>query len=130
MNAVNLVDLAGTELLRRIFSYSPTTERIDLFDISLKRDGRVFVANFDLIDQIPDRPPEKWKNFNRCRVGIYCAAIERLRLDGWGAKNIANLSIKKLLNGYEVVAKGEEINVELNCQFISVVGPTVYLDGE
>lgn len=130
MDVVNLVDLAGAELLRRVFSYKPTTEKIDLFDISLKRDGRVFVANFDLVDQIPDRPPEKWKNFNRCRLGIYCAAVERLRLNGWGAKNISNLIIKKSQVGYEIEIRGESINVEFNCQFVSVVGPTVYLDGE
>lgn len=71
MGVVTLMDLAGAELLHRVFSYSPTTEEIDLFDISPKRDGRVLVANFDLTGQIPDRPPEKWKNFNKCRVGIY-----------------------------------------------------------
>jgi len=60
--------------------HAPTIEKIDLFDITLKRDGKVFMASFDLIDQIPDRPPEKWKDFNRCRVGIHCAVVSELQI--------------------------------------------------
>ena len=127
---MNLIDLAGAELLRRVFSYSPTTERIDLFDVSLIRDAKVFIANFELVDQIPDRPPEKWKNFNRCRAGIYCMMISDLRLSGWDTRNLASLSIIKEANGYEVRITGESVKVELLCQHISLVGPTVYLDEE
>ncbi|WP_333991927.1 Imm50 family immunity protein [Burkholderia orbicola] len=130
MSVVNLMDLAGAELLRRVFSYSPTTEEIDLFDISLKRDGKVLVANFDLIGQIPDRPPEKWKSFNKCRVGIYCASIDGLILSGWGVRNISSLGIGKLSDGYEVKISGESVNIDFRCQFVSLVGPTVYFDGE
>ncbi|NTX29781.1 hypothetical protein HT746_22095 [Burkholderia pyrrocinia] len=127
---MNLVDLAGAELLRRVFSYSPTTDKIDLFDVSLKRDGKTFVANFDLVDQIPDRPPGKWKNFNRCRVGIYCAAISGLHLMGWEARNISSLSIDKSPEWYEIRICGESVDIKFRCQFISLVGPTVYLDEE
>jgi hypothetical protein len=126
---VNLVDLAGAELLRRVFSYSPTIERVDLFDISLKRDGKVFIANFDLIDQVPDRPPEKWKNFNRCRVGIYCMMISNLQMSGWNTRNLVSLSISKKDDRYEVRIVGDSLEIGLTCQFISLTGPTVYLDG-
>ncbi|MDR5795672.1 Imm50 family immunity protein [Caballeronia sp. LZ008] len=127
---MKLVELAGAELLRRVFSYSPTTEKIDLFDISLKRDGKVFVANFDLIDQIPDRPPEKWKNFNRCRVGIYCAVVSELQVLGWNARNISTLCITKVSDKYGVRITGESLEIKFLCQFISLTGPTVYLDEE
>ncbi|WP_321882644.1 immunity 50 family protein [Paraburkholderia bannensis] len=127
---MNLVDLAGAELLRRVFSYSPTIDTIDLFDISLKRDGRVFIANFDLIDQIPDRPPEKWKKFNRCRVGIYCMMISNLKISGWNMQNLASLSISKKDDRYEVRVVGDSLEIGFICQFISLIGPTVYLDGE
>nr|WP_284509432.1 Imm50 family immunity protein [Caballeronia sp. GAFFF2] len=117
-------------MLRRVFSYSPTTEKIDLFDISLKRDGKVFIANFDLIDQVPDRPPEKWKNFNRCRVGIHCAVVSELQISGWNTRNIACLCIDKTEGGYEVRIIGDSLKIKFLCQFVSLTGPTVYLDGE
>jgi len=127
---MDLIDLAGAELLRRVFSYSPTTDKIDLFDISLKRDGEVLVANFDLVDQIPDQPPEKWKSFNRCRVGIYCAMISDLQLLGWGARNLARLSIDKTKSEYEIGIVGESVKINLHCRHISLVGPSVYIDEE
>jgi hypothetical protein len=73
---MNWTELPGTELLRRVFSHSPKIDRVSLFDISLNRNGRTLTVNFDLIDQIPDKPPEKWKNFNRCRLGLYCAPVK------------------------------------------------------
>ncbi|WP_174417324.1 immunity 50 family protein [Burkholderia diffusa] len=125
---MNLDELSGAELLRRVFSYIPTTDKIDLFDISLNRDGEVLIANFDLVDQLPDRPPEKWKNFNRCRLGIYCAVVSDLNLVGWGARNISSLSIDKSEGGYDVKISGESVRIKFLCKFISLVGPTVYLD--
>jgi hypothetical protein len=127
---MNLVDLAGVELLRRVFSYSPSTERIDLFDISLKRDAKVLIANFDLADQLPDRPLNKWKSFNRCRVGIYCTAVDDLKISGWGLKNMSSLSIDKVSENYEIQIVGELLDIRFTCQLISLVGPSVYLDGE
>lgn len=124
-----LTELPGSELLRRVFTYSPTTDKIDLFDVSLKRDGRTFIAHFDLCDQLPDRPPKKWKNFNRCRIGIYCASISKLKLHSWNANNLVKLSIEKVdEGGYEVRFSGDQLEIECCCQHISIVGPTVYLD--
>lgn len=126
---MDLKELPGSELLRRVFTYSPTTQKIDLFDISLKRDGKTFIAHFDLCDQLPDRPPEKWKNFNRCRIGIYCASIGKLKLHGWNTSNFAKLSIERINeSGYAVRFSGDQLDIEFYCQHISIVGPTVYLD--
>ncbi|WP_116137799.1 Imm50 family immunity protein [Trinickia diaoshuihuensis] len=126
---MDLIELPGSELLRRVFTYSPSTEEIDLFDVSLKRDGKTLIAHFDLHDQLPDRPPEKWKNFNRCRLGIYCAAINKLKLYHWNPNNLVRLSIKKIEeHGYEVQFSSNQLEIEFRCQHISVIGPTVYLD--
>jgi hypothetical protein len=127
---VNLIDLAGVDLLRRVFSFSPSTEKIDLFDISLKRDAKTLIANFDLVDQLPDRPLKEWKSFNRCRMGIYCAAVDDLKISGWGSKNISILSIGEVKENYEVRIIGESLDIRFICRFISLVGPSVYLDEE
>jgi len=125
---MNLAELPNADFLRNVFSFPPSTNTIDLFDICLKRDGKVLILNFDLVGQLPDRPPKKWKAFNRCRLGIYCAAISRLNLTGWETRNIADLTITAAGSGYNVQVIGESVKIEFSCELISLTGPSVYLD--
>jgi hypothetical protein len=126
---MNWTELPGTELLRRVFSHPPKIDRVSLFDISLNRNGRTLTVNFDLIDQFPDKPPEKWKNFNRCRLGLYCAPVKDLKLTGWDLTNIVDLEIKNISDTeYQVCFSNENMNLAFICQFISIVGPSVYLE--
>lgn len=45
-------------------------------------------------------------------------------------RNISSLGIGKLSDRYEVKISGESVSVGFCCQFVSLVGPTVYLDEE
>jgi hypothetical protein len=95
---MNWTDFAGSELLKRVFTQPVPIEKVDLFAIRIDRNGPTISIEFDLVNQIPDAPVQKWvsSKFNRCRLGINCGGVEDLTISGWETKNIVDVDIKRI----------------------------------
>lgn len=121
-------DLPGSELMSRIFSQPPEIGEIDLFNIEIKRDGPTVTINFDMIDTLPDQTPPKWgKEFNRCRIGIYCFGVSDFAVSGISTEMRAKIKFE-LSNKEKIIRiESDSININISCAYISLTGPSVYL---
>lgn len=123
-------DLPGTELLKRVFTQPVPIEKISLFSINIGRDGPSIIIDFDLINQIPDAPPQKWttSKFNRCRLGINCGGVKELSITGWDVENIVDVNIQCIsAQKHRVCLKNDEFHLEFMCSALTISGPSVYL---
>lgn len=121
-------DLPCNELMRRVFSEPPEVGYIDIFDIEIKRDGPTIIVNFDMADSLPDKPPEKWgKDFNRCRIGIYCSSVTSVSISGVSTNMPAKIDFDLREGNNRVKIGGSDFSMDVTCQHIHLTGPSVYL---
>ncbi len=128
---MNWTDLAGAELLRRVFTYPLPMEKVDAMSIHLDRDGPAIRIEFDLINQLPDAPVPKWVSakFNRCRLGLNCSGIEELVISGWETKNVVEVEIRRISSQKNLVRlSNEQVHIVFTCTDLVVTGPSVYWD--
>ncbi|MEH2922770.1 Imm50 family immunity protein [Samsonia erythrinae] len=125
---INWNELDGTYLLNKVFSGSVKISNVDLFDISINRDGPSVIINFDLLDQLPDQAPPKWGRYNKCRCGINCGKVSDLEIIGILTKINASANIE-IINGVRYVNfVSDGFKLSLKCKHIQFMGPSVYLD--
>lgn len=121
-------DLPCNELLNRVFCEPPKIGLIDIFDIELKRDGPSVIINFDLVNILPDNPPAKWgRDFNRCRMGVYCTGISDISIVGLETNILANIFFEIIDDKTKVTITSDKFNMGFKCTDISVTGPSVYI---
>ncbi|HDF2341711.1 TPA: immunity 50 family protein [Morganella morganii] len=121
-------DLPGSELMKRVYSNPPIINEIDLFDISIKRDGPTVTISFDIVNSLPDIPPKKWvKDFNRCRIGVYCFGVVDLNILGVKTDMIAKININIIDGDNILTIKNDDIDIKITCSHISLTGPSVYI---
>lgn len=125
---MNWNDLEGSFLLNRVFSKSVPIDYVDIHDISIKRDGRVLLINFDLVDKLPDLAPKKWGEFNKCKAGINCSGVSGLLIKEMSTEMLLSVNIEKIDNKFTLKFSGDCVTIEFECDFITFVGPSVYLD--
>ena len=124
---MNWTDIPCNELLQRIFSSPPEVGEIDIFDVHIDREGPTVNVGFDLVDLLPDNAPEKWgKDFNRCRMGIYCFGVTGLSISGLAANIVAKINFEMGDGGVRVFITSDKFNLTLTCLDVSVTGPSVY----
>lgn len=124
---MNWTDIPCNELLKRVFTNPPKIGAIDLFEIDIKRDGPTVIVNFDLVDVLPDNPPIKWgKDFNRCRMGIYCLGVSELSITGLAKNIIAKIDFKMVGQMTHIVISSDVFKMNITCSNVSVTGPSVY----
>lgn len=122
-------DLDGSYLLSEVFSQSVEISEIDVFDIRIDREGCTVIVTFDLINQLPDNPPAKWvKGYNRCRAGINCGGVDELAVSGISNEMRAKIKIKNIDDKIEVNILGDMLNINMKCQHIQFMGPSVYIE--
>lgn len=121
-------DLPGSELMKRVYSNPPVINEIDLFDISIKRDGPTVTISFDIVNSLPDIPPKKWvKDFNRCRIGVYCFGVVELSMSGIKTDMIAKININLIAERNILTIKNNDVDIKIICSYISLTGPSVYI---
>ncbi|AUX73352.1 uncharacterized protein EpC_11060 [Erwinia pyrifoliae Ep1/96] len=124
---MNWTDLPCNELLKRVFVNPPKIGSIDIFDIEIKRDGPTVIVSFDLIDVLPDNPPVKWgRDFNRCRMGIYCIGVSELSMTGLATNILAKIDFRIIGDATTIIISSDSLNMELTCSNVTVTGPSVY----
>lgn len=119
-------ELDGSKLFNIVFSDPVEIGEIELFSLTLENDQPKLVLQFD-IPEIPDKPPSKWGNFNRCRLGIYCLSIRNLKLSNIPCKENLSMKISYMNELFTINASNADASIEFEAGFISLSGPSVYL---
>ncbi|SHF25357.1 Imm50 family immunity protein [Vibrio gazogenes] len=121
-------ELDGTILLSKVFSNPVKVEKIDLMDFCVKRDGPTIIIRFDLIGQVPDLPPKKWGNFNRCQCGINCSGVYNLLVKNIKCSMVCNVEISLGdQNKIHLFSEDGDVEISFHCEHIQFTGPNVYL---
>lgn len=121
-------ELDGSFLLNKVFSNPVKINEIDIFDITIDREGATVIITFDLIDELPDNPLPKWiKGYNRCRCGINCGCVSAIKIEGISTNMPAKIKIDKNDHYNEVSINGSTIYLYLKCAHIQFMGPSVYI---
>ncbi|UJR62511.1 immunity 50 family protein [Dickeya zeae] len=121
-------ELDGAALLNRVFPEPVKISYVELFDFSVNRNGPSVIVNFDLIDQLPDKAPPKWGEFNRCRCGINCGGVDELEINGISTRLNTLVMISSIDGTNHVRFLSEKFKLSLKCKHIQFMGPSVYLD--
>jgi hypothetical protein len=125
---MNWNELNGNALFNNVFSKPIKVNEIDIFDIKIDREAATVIISFDLVNELPDNPPQKWvKGYNRCRCGINCSGVRYLKIEGMSTDMPAKIEIEKNTSSSEVIIKGSDIFLNLKCSHIQLMGPSVYI---
>ncbi|NWD26303.1 hypothetical protein HX864_23755 [Pseudomonas yamanorum] len=113
----------------KLFSHPIEIGRISLFSLQIENDQPSLGLGFD-IPEFPDNLPEKWQNkgFNTCRLGLTCSNISDLKITNIPTKEIFSATIAEE-NGILIFqAAAKKSSIEFKAQFISLNGPSVYIN--
>ena len=119
-------ELEGSKLFNIVFSESIKIDEVELFSLTLENDQPVLSMQFDIPD-LPDAPPSKWGNFNRCRIGIYCLSVTDLLVKNIPCEDNLRIVIEHSSEGFFVKASNAAALIEFRASFVSLSGPSVYL---
>ena len=122
-------ELPDSILFNRIFTNPTPIEKVYLFKIELDNDRPHIFIEFDLVGQLPDAPPEKWKRnkFNKCRTGLLCYDIEKFSASNIPNRSLFDAKIEKTADGFQITLENESSQVFLQSRSVSISGPSVYL---
>ena len=85
------------------------------------------IVRFDLVNALPDNAPEKWgKDFDRCRMGIYCFGVTTISVMGLATNIRAKINFEIFDGVSRVMINGEKFNMDVTCLDLSITGPSVY----
>lgn len=91
-------EFEGSILFNKVFSRDVEVNEIDIFDIKIDREAATVIICFDLVNELPDNPPQKCiKGYNRCRCGISCSGVKSLKIEGMSTDMSAKIEIQKTL---------------------------------
>ena len=121
-------DLDGSILLGKVFSRPVEISQIDIFKVTVDREGPTVIIEFDIIGVLPDNPPVKWgKNFNRCHGGLNCSGVASIATNGISSNMPADIEIKKIDQLYKIIITGDDISIMIECLHAGFMGPSVYV---
>lgn len=122
-------DFDGSFLLGKVFSKPVEISMVDIFGIKIDHDGPTVIIDFDLVDQLPDIPLDKWgKDYNRCRCGINCGGVGSLEIKGLETNIIAEVKIETSRNQVIVNINSSNFMLNMKCSHLQFTGPSVYIN--
>lgn len=116
-----------TVFFNMVFSYPAPIDEVELFSISIDNDRPQVVVLFD-IPYLPDRPPKKWENYNRCRSGLVCLGVDSLLMKNIPIIDRFSVSVSRAEEVYHISFSNSSSALEFRAKFISLSGPSVYLN--
>lgn len=127
-------EVEDTFLLKQIFSDYVKIGYINLFSIDVIRDGPTVRLHFDLVDSLPDCPLPHWGkpniDYNRCRMGVDCFGVSKLSMEGISTHMRMMLAISKTDKVYNLSLSSKDTNIEIQCLSLTLISPSVYIDGD
>ncbi|MCE8025499.1 MULTISPECIES: Imm50 family immunity protein [Halomonadaceae] len=122
--------LMNPEALSRLFNSIEELDSLNVFEVSLKRDGPVVALRADL-PRFPEHPSRRWPpGANRVQVWIEFIGVEALSLTGFDKDNSANLEVAPMQAGYSFMLRGPAIVLSGQCECIRIAGVSAYIDEE
>lgn len=117
-------EIEGSILFNKVFSRDVEVNKIDIFDIKIDREAATVIICFDLVNELPDNPPQKWvKGYNRCRCGITCCGVKFLKIEGMSTDMPAKIEIQKNTPYSEVIIKGGRYFFKFEVFAYTINGP-------
>mgnify|MGYP000846212200 FL=1 len=121
-------ELEGAYLFNKVFSKPISIGKVDLFSVKIERDGPSVLIEFDLLEALPDNPLPRWQShYNRCRCGLICAGVKTMQISGIATNMEVDVSIQ---DNSKLIMKGLGFSLELECIYMHLSGPSVYLTGQ
>jgi hypothetical protein len=110
---------------------TPLPNPVDVFQVSLDREGPSIYLHFDL-PSYPKRPPEKWakQGFNRVQVTLGLVDTADLVVSGWSTKQVGDIQIAKNSEGrLRVQFSSAQFNMTATAMTAFVQKVSGYCDG-
>lgn len=122
-------DLDGTIFFNKVFSQPIEIGKVYIHSLRIENDQPSFGIGFD-IPEFPDVLPEKWKNkgYNTCRIGLTCSEISDLKIVNLPRREVFSINIKRESGLFLFTAKSKNASIEFKANWLSVEGPTVYIN--
>lgn len=122
--------LMNPESLSTLFDSIEELDMLNVFEVTLKRDGPVLALRADL-PRFPERPSKRWSpGANRVQVSIELLWIEGLSLSGFALENRGHLKVAPSPPGYTFSFDGDGLVLSGRCSGLRIAGVSAYLDTE
>jgi hypothetical protein len=121
-------ELQTSKLFKMVFTKKTPIKSIFIEKIEFYNSLSSLRIDFDLVNILPDTPLEKWKaaGYNRCRMGLDCNNIEKINIIGEIKSDIYNIKID-FEEKYILEIKNDTLNIQLQAEYISLCGPSMYM---
>lgn len=113
--------------LRTLYPSGQATERVDLHEIRLHREGAIFQLTFDML-RPPAAMPAKWSKagHSTIQVRLVGVGIRAVRHEGWGTCLPCDLSVAPAPGGVRLVVRGEQVDFEATVEALYVDHVSAY----
>ncbi|MBZ2188826.1 immunity 50 family protein [Alcanivorax sp. JB21] len=116
------------ESLSTLFDSIDELDRLNVFEITLKREGPVLALRADL-PRFPERPSKRWPpGANRVQVSIELLGVEGLSLSGFAPVNHGHLEVEPSLPGYAFSFHAQNLALSGRCSGLRIAGVSAYLE--
>lgn len=123
--------LDNAVLFNRIFTAPVEIGLVSLHSVVIDNSYHRLTILFD-IDELPDRPPEKWvrEGFNTCRIGMDCYEVEGVILKNIPCTEKLHVRISQAEEeGFFISLVSTSSVIEFCARVLSLCGPSVYING-
>ncbi len=86
-------ELDGSTLLGKVFSYPVKVDKVELVEVSIKRDGPTVLIRFDLVGKIPDRHQKNRGSSTVVSVELNCSGVYDLMVKNVSRKMVCDIVI-------------------------------------
>ncbi|OCG72778.1 hypothetical protein A9G42_11745 [Gilliamella sp. Nev6-6] len=118
------------KLMEIVFSKPPKIDKINNIKITIESEEERIIFHFDLVDCLPDNPPQKWVNrkFNRSQIRLSCIKVFDFDISSnfiESSKPVAiNFDLTEGNNRLKIM--DDTFQIEISCDFIGIEEFSVY----
>jgi hypothetical protein len=120
--------LMNAAALSTLFDSTEGLERLDVFEVRLRRDGPALVLRADLA-RFADHPARRWPaGANRVQIELEFLGVEALTLSGFSATNEGVLTVEPRPQGYSFDYEGTGFHAQGRCGGLRIATISAYID--
>lgn len=106
---------ANPQALRALYASSEGLDRVRLFAVVLRPDGRSVELRVEL-PRFPDHPPERWDpEANHVQVTLDLWSVEDLKLEGWTPESAGLLTLSPAGDALHLSFESQEVRITARC---------------
>lgn len=114
------------QALRELYASGEGLDRVHLFSVALRPDGRSVELRVEL-PRFPDHPPGRWDpQADRVQVTLDLWCVEALKVEGWTPESVGLLTLSRAGDSLHLSFASEAVRITARCGMARIARFSAY----